>query len=51
MPINHKITWDDLTWVRPGIGISPGNEKNLIGKRLTKTINMGEIILPEMLGD
>ena len=51
MPINHKISWDDLTWVRPGIGISPGNEKNLIGKRLTKTINMGEIILPEMLGD
>jgi len=49
MPINHQITLDDLTWVRPGIGTSPGDERKIIGKRLKKTINMGEIILPEML--
>ena len=41
----HIITYDDLTWVRPGYGIAPGRENEIINKKLTKSISMGEPIL------
>tara|TARA_X000000950_G_C13877828_1_gene645604 strand:+ start:529 stop:1539 length:1011 start_codon:yes stop_codon:yes gene_type:complete len=34
----------DLIWVRPGIGFPPGNEKKLIGKKISHKIKFGEII-------
>ena len=40
-----KLKKLDLIWVRPGKGFSPGNEKKIIGKKLNKSLNMGEIIL------
>lgn len=48
----HKGTilrLDDLTWVRPGTGLSPGNEDFVIGKMLNRSLQRGEIIVPEML--
>ena len=39
-----KITFENLTWVRPGIGIPPGNEKNIIGRELINSIQAGQII-------
>ena len=45
LPVGHKILMEDLDWVRPGDGIRPGNEKNIIGKRLNQDIQKGERIL------
>lgn len=39
------LTWDDLTWVRPGRGLAPGQEGAILGKVLTKPIQHGEMIL------
>ncbi len=41
------ISIDDLTWVRPGSGLSPGNENELIGKTLRNSISKGEIFIPK----
>ena len=40
------LSYDDITWVRPGGGIDPGSEKNLIGKKATRDIEEGEKISP-----
>nr|WP_319375386.1 N-acetylneuraminate synthase family protein [uncultured Methanoregula sp.] len=40
----HKITLSDLMWIRPGIGLSPGKENELIGKKLVRDILAGDII-------
>jgi len=41
------IRWQDLTWLRPGEGLAPGNEAELVGKILLRDILSGEYILPE----
>ena len=40
----EKITMDDICWVRPGTGIPPGNEVEIIGKILNKSKCRGELI-------
>jgi sialic acid synthase SpsE len=40
----HKINVDDITWVRPGNGIPIGDEVKVIGKKVIKTIEQGELI-------
>jgi sialic acid synthase SpsE len=37
----------DLTWVRPGVGIPPGSEDRVLGRRLNKSKLLGELILEE----
>ncbi len=44
LPKSHVILPEDLDWVRPGKGLSPGNEKKIIGKKLKNSIKAGEII-------
>jgi N-acetylneuraminate synthase/N,N'-diacetyllegionaminate synthase len=39
----------DLTYLRPRIGLAPGQEATLIGRRLSAAIRSGEPILPEQL--
>ena len=39
-----KLTRSDLIWVRPGKGFSPGNEKKIVGKKILRNLQMGEII-------
>lgn len=49
IPEGAILTLDDLTWLRPGDGVPPGNETELVGKTLRRTVQEGEIIYPEML--
>lgn len=39
------LTWDDLTWVRPGGGLAPGREGEVLGKTVSRPIHKGEMIL------
>jgi len=43
------LSLDDLIWVRPGTGFAPGDEAHVVGKVLSRTIQRGEIIYPEVL--
>jgi N,N'-diacetyllegionaminate synthase len=40
----------DLTWVRPRAGLAPGQEAQLVGKRLTVAVSRGAPVLPENCG-
>jgi len=40
----HKIQLEDLEWVRPGGGFRPGEEAQLIGKRVIVKIDCGSMI-------
>jgi len=44
LPAGHIIKLGDLDWVRPGEGLRPGQEKELIGKKLIKAIDGGSKI-------
>ena len=44
LPTGTKLSVSHLTWLRPGIGFSPGEEKKLIGKRICRDLKMGQII-------
>lgn len=39
----HILSREDIIWIRPGTGISIGDENEVIGKKLNKNINKGEI--------
>lgn len=41
------LQWQDLTWLRPGGGLAPGCEKEILGRELTRFIPAGEYILPK----
>lgn len=43
------LTWEDLTWVRPGTGIPPGGESRVLGLRLRRPLSLGALIRPEDL--
>jgi N-acetylneuraminate synthase/N,N'-diacetyllegionaminate synthase len=48
-PTGHKISIDDLDWVRPGDGIRPGEENKVIGKTMKRAFIAGEKIELEFL--
>jgi N,N'-diacetyllegionaminate synthase len=41
------LAWDDLTWVRPGSGIAPGDEAAVIGRTLKRAVLQGELLRAE----
>lgn len=41
---NTALAWDNISWVRPGGGLAPGNEEAVVGKRLQKKVAAGELI-------
>lgn len=43
----HVITEEDIIWVRPGIGIAPGDECKILGKKIQKSIQQGELFTEE----
>lgn len=45
----HTVSHEDLTWVRPGGGIAPGDEDQLIGRRMRRDVTHGDMITPEHL--
>ena len=44
-----RLEWDHLCWVRPGNGLAPGREQEIIGRVLRRPLNRGELILPQDL--
>ena len=47
----HIFKWDDITWIRPGGGLDPGEEQRIIGKRLNQDVQKGEKILMKHFSD
>ena len=49
IPANSQIDESQLTWKRPGNGISPKDIDHVIGRRTTTVINADDLILWDML--
>ena len=43
------LSINDITWVRPGGGLSPGQEPLVLGKKLCKAVGAGEMITLDYL--
>jgi len=39
------IGWQDLNWLRPGTGLAPGSESQVLGRKLNRDLDFGEPIL------
>lgn len=46
LPRGHRIAWGDLTWIRPAVGLPPGEEGRLLDRKLKRNLSFGEPILP-----
>lgn len=44
LPAGHALTWEDLTWVRPASGVPVGEERKVLGLKLTCDLKLGELI-------
>lgn len=44
-----KLTWDDITWIRPSGGLPPGEENKILGKILIESVKMGDLIFEHCL--
>jgi sialic acid synthase SpsE len=42
LPAGHRLGLTDLTWVRPGGGLPPGQEALLVGRRLRRAVHRGD---------
>lgn len=42
------IGWEDIGWTRPAGGLSPGQEELILGKVLSRSVKMGEWLVPEI---
>lgn len=38
------LAWEDLSWVRPGGGLPPGEEQRLLHRKLARSLRKGEMI-------
>jgi sialic acid synthase SpsE len=38
------LTYDHLTWVRPGMGVSPGNESLVLNRKIGRSLMLGVLI-------
>lgn len=48
LPLGHALGMDDLTWVRKQGGLSPGSEKQILGKCCRRAISSGEALSVEL---
>jgi N,N'-diacetyllegionaminate synthase len=39
------VTYEDLTWVRPGTGVCPGGESAILNRKLRRSLKQGELIV------
>ena len=44
LPSGHLLRAEDLMWVRPAIGLAPGEERRLLARTLTRAVRTGEAI-------
>jgi N,N'-diacetyllegionaminate synthase len=49
LPSGHRLRPEDLMWVRPAIGLPPGQEWKVIAKSLKRAVRMGEAITEQDL--
>ncbi len=45
----HTISFNDLMWIRPSGGLSPGKENLLLGKTLNQDVEMGEFLTENII--
>lgn len=45
----HRLSWEDLMWIRPSSGMRPGNEQDILGKILKRDMKIGEFFTPNDL--
>jgi sialic acid synthase SpsE len=41
----HRLADGDLMWVRPAVGLPPGQENRVVGRTLLRAVKMGEAIV------
>ena len=49
LPKGKRVSGEDITWVRPGVGLPPGQEHVVLGKSLSRPVRVGEPITLEIL--
>lgn len=49
IPAGMPLKSDHLIWVRPGVGVPPGDEARLLGRKLVRSLKQGELIVLEDL--
>lgn len=42
LPAGHRVTLEDLAWIRPAGGLAPGRESDVVGKRLVRPVAAAE---------
>ena len=45
LPRGTTLRQDDLTWLRPGSGLPPGEESRLVGRTLRRSLLQGELMV------
>ena len=45
--VGTLLTASDLTWIRPGTGIAPGEEDLVLGRKVKRALRKGELITPD----
>jgi sialic acid synthase SpsE len=51
MPEGAVLAWEDLTWIRPGGGFAPGDERLVVGRTLRRAVQAGDILTTDMLSE
>jgi sialic acid synthase SpsE len=47
LPAGHVLSIVDLDWLRPGGGLRPGQEGEVLGRQLRRSLAAGEMITPD----
>ena len=51
LPSGTVLAAGDLSWVRPGGGLAPGQEDLVLGRQLLEPVAVGDLIVPRLLAD
>lgn len=51
LPTGHILSWEDLEWLRPGGGLSPGREDEVLGRELAVPVVRGTPLAPDHFAD
>jgi sialic acid synthase SpsE len=47
LPAGHVVSMGDLDWLRPGGGLRPGQEGEVLGRQLRRALAAGEMVTPD----
>lgn len=51
LPLGTRLSDEHFTWLRPGTGLPPGSEAALRGRTVRRTVQPGELITAEDVGE